>query len=108
MKKNYKLYSMFIWKGILGIIRLTIVYILRAIIRLIMWVVNGIKQHKLRTAVICCFAMSILNVWQLVYYKTERLKVEQRCDSLYTKSLETKTWYDRGYQDGLRFNYNFK
>lgn len=108
MKKNYRLYSMFIWKGISGIALLTAVYILRAVVRLIMWVANGIRQHKLRTAVICCLALVALNVWQLVYYKTERLKVERRCDSLYTKSLTTKSYYDKGYQDGLKYSYDFK
>lgn len=108
MRKTYRIYFRYILKGISGVFKLMLIHVLRCIYKAVMWIVNGIRQHKLRTAVCCCMALAGLNVWQLVYYKTERLKVEQRCDSLYTKSLATKTYYDRGYSDGLKYNYNFK
>lgn len=89
-------------------LKLTLIHILRAVYEAIKWVVNGVRTHKFQTAIGCCVALVGLNIWQLVYYKTERIKVEQKCDSLYTKSLATKSYYDRGYRDGLRYNYNFK
>lgn len=106
MRKTYKLYFRYILKGLCGIFRLLLIHLLRSIYRLVMWIVNGVRQHKLRTAVICSLILAGLNIWQLVYYKTERLKVEQRCDSLYTKSLGAKSYYDKGYNDGLKYNYN--
>lgn len=108
MRKTYRLYFRYILKGISGVFKLMLIHILRCIYKVISWIVNGIRQHKLRTAVCCCVALVGLNLYQLVYYKTERLKVEQRCDSLYTKSLATKSYYDRGYQDGLKLNYKFQ
>lgn len=108
MRKTYRIYFRYILKGLSGIFRLLLIHLLRSIYKLIMWIVNGVKQHKLRTAVTCIIALAGLNLWQLVYYKTERMKVEQRCDSLYTKSLATKSYYDKGYQDGLKFNYKLQ
>lgn len=108
MKKTYRLYARFILKGVAGITRLTMVHVLRAIFKAIMWAVRGIRTHKLQTAIACCVALVGLNIWQLVYYKTERLKVERKCDSLYTKSLATKSYYDKGYRDGLKYNYRLQ
>lgn len=108
MKKTYKLYFLYILKGLTGIIKLALFHILRGAVRFVMWIVNGVKRHKLRTAVIICIGLAGLNLYQLVYYKTERIKIENRCDSLYTKSLATKSYYDKGYQDGLKYQYKFQ
>lgn len=108
MTKNYKLYFLFLKKGLAGIFKLTLKYVLKGIISLVLWIVNGIRQHRLRTAVIVSVMLFGLNVFQLVHYKVERLKVKQRCDSLYNKSLATKSYYDKGYEDGLRYNYKFQ
>lgn len=108
MERTYRLYFRLILKGIAGVSGLLLCQLVRAVYRSIRWTVNGIRTHKTATIAAVCVMLAGLNMWQLVYYKTERLRVEKKCDSLYTKSLETKTFYDMGYNDGLKYNYNFR
>lgn len=42
-------------------------------------------RHKAGVLAAALALSAALNVWQLVHYKVERLKVERRCDSLYAR-----------------------
>lgn len=108
MERTYRLYFRLILKGIAGVSGLLLCHLLRAVYRSVKWTVKGIRTHRTATITAVCVISAGLNIWQLVHYKTERLRVEEKCDSLYTKSLETKTFYDMGYNDGLKYNYNFR